>query len=416
MATNIERIVEPVIEDPVVDILAESTETAASGKGSAVASLVPALNLGPVGRGGRPHQSGVTELPEERFSDASDPGNGATDPGSNSLPESDNFSFPPRSGTIGEAGSDSDPFGFISSRPSTYPNTGISPPNGGTENSEGGAPDVSNDGDDETRPDEVPDESGGSEPPAETGADEDDPNETAQPDTVPGATVFGTEGDDIIDVRFVFPAEVRTESGTLNGTTHNADVVTGNGGDDVINGGGGDDVIDGGAGDDTLNGDAGDDTLAGGSGDDTLGGGSGDDALTGGHDDDILIGGNGNDELTGGGGTDQLTGGSGADRFVFDDVAGSPAQAPDLVFDFNAVQGDQIDLSGIDAISGTAENDEFNFIGDDAFSGSAGELRFVQDLADGLLEGDVNGDGTADMTIELLGVTSLTGDDIMGLG
>ena len=36
--------------------------------------------------------------------------------------------------------------------------------------------------------------------------------------------------------------------------------------------------------------------------------------------------------------------------------------------------------------------------------------------SDGLLEGDVNGDATADMTIELLGVTSLTGDDIMGLG
>ena len=370
MATIIERIVEPVIENPVVDILAEPD------KGSAVASRVPALNLGPVSRSGRPHRSGHALLPEERFSDASDPSQSS----SATLPQPDNFSFAPRSGTIREDGSD--PFGVTSSRSSTYPITGNTPPN---------------DNNDETPPDEVPDE-------------------TSQPDTVPGATVFGTEGDDIIDVKFVFPAEVRTEPGTLNGTTHKADVVSGNGGDDTVKGGGGGDVIDGGAGDDTLNGDAGDDTLAGGSGDDTLGGGSGDDALTGGHDDDILIGGNGNDELTGGGGTDQLTGGSGADRFVFDDVAGSPAQAPDLVFDFNAVQGDQIDLSGIDAISGTAENDEFNFIGDDAFSGSAGELRFVQDLADGLLEGDVNGDGTADMTIELLGVTSLTGDDIIGLG
>ena len=42
MATIIERIVEPVIENPVVDILAEPD------KGSAVASRVPALNLGPV--------------------------------------------------------------------------------------------------------------------------------------------------------------------------------------------------------------------------------------------------------------------------------------------------------------------------------------------------------------------------------
>jgi Ca2+-binding RTX toxin-like protein len=355
-------------------------------------------------------------LPEERFSDASDPGTSSTDPGRDTLPELSNFSFVPRSGTIGETGSDPDPFGVTSSRPSTYTSTGKSPPNDGTENSEDVDPDVSNDGDNETSPDEVPDESGGSDNPAEAGAYEDEPNEAPQPDNVPGATVFGTEGDDIIDVKFVFPAEVRTEPGTLNGTSHNADVVSGIGGDDAINGGGDDDILDGGTGDDTLNGEAGDDTLAGGSGDDTLDGGSGDDALNGGGDDDILIGGDGNDELTGGGGTDYLIGGSGADRFVFDDVAGSPTQSPDLVFDFNAVQGDRIDVSGIDAISGTTENDEFMFIGDDAFSGSAGELRFVHDPTNGLLEGDVNGDGTADMTIELLGVTSLTGDDIMGIG
>ena len=120
--------------------------------------------------------------------------------------------------------------------------------------------------------------------------------------------------------------------------------------------------------------------------------------------------------VDGGGGTDQLTGGIGADRFVFDDVADSPPQAPDLVFDFSAVQGDRIDVSGIDAVSGTPENEDFIFIGDDAFSGSAGELRFLPDFEDGLLEGDINGDGTADFTIELLGVTSLVGDDIMGIG
>ena len=193
-------------------------------------------------------------------------------------------------------------------------------------------------------------------------------------------------------------------------------MVTGKGGDDAISGGGGDDDIYGGAGDDTLNGEAGDDTLTGGSGDDTLDGGSGDDALAGGDDDDILIGGDGNDELTGGAGTDQLIGGSGADRFVFGDAAGSHAQAPDLVFDFDAVQGDRIEVSGIDAISGTTENDEFIFVGDDVFSGSAGELRFVQDHADGLLEGDINGDATADFSLELLGVTSITGEDIMGIG
>jgi hypothetical protein len=165
MATIIERIVEPVIENPVVDILAEP------GKGSAVASQVPALNLGPVSRSGRPHRSGGALLPEDRISDASDPSRSS----SANLPQPDNFSFAPRSGTIREDGSD--PFGVTSSRPSTYPITGNTPPS---------------DNDDETPPDEVPDE-------------------TPQPDTVPGATVFGTDGDDIIDVKFVFPAEVRTE-------------------------------------------------------------------------------------------------------------------------------------------------------------------------------------------------------------
>jgi len=104
MATVIERIVEPVIENPVVDILAET------GKGSAAASRVPALNLGPVSRSGRPHQSGGALLPEERLSDASDLSQSSTDPGRDTLPKPGNFSFAPRSGTIGEAGSDPDPF------------------------------------------------------------------------------------------------------------------------------------------------------------------------------------------------------------------------------------------------------------------------------------------------------------------
>jgi hypothetical protein len=104
MASFIEKIVEPVIENPVVDILAEP------GKGNAVASQVPALNLGPFSRSGRPHRSGGALLPEERFSDASDLSQSSSDPGRDTLPKPGNFSFAPRSGTIGEAGSDPDPF------------------------------------------------------------------------------------------------------------------------------------------------------------------------------------------------------------------------------------------------------------------------------------------------------------------
>jgi Ca2+-binding RTX toxin-like protein len=424
MARIVEKIVEPVIENPVVDILAEP------GNGLAAASQVPRLKLGTLGRHGRPHPSGAGVLPEEKLSIGSDEGERAADPGLDARP--DYLSFPRSSGTIEAGDSGPGPKESTDSSPPGPSKSLRSKSNDDNESGEGDGPNTSDDSNNETTPNVIIDESGGSEgdPPTdsdqdnsggsgdstETGGSEDDTNEAPQPAPVPGTTVFGTQGDDIIDVKFVFPAEVRTKPGTLNGTTHKADVVNGNGGDDSINGGGGGDVIDGGAGDDTLNGEAGDDTLAGGSGDDILDGGSGDDALTGGGDDDILIGGSGNDELTGGAGTDQLIGGGGADRFVFDDIAGSLPQAPDLVFDFSAVQGDQIDVSGIDAISGTTENDEFIFVGDDEFSGSAGELRFVHDFEDGLLEADINGDGTADFTIELLGVTSLTGDDIFGLG
>jgi len=387
MAKIIENVVETVIEDPVVDILADLP-----GNGYTAASQVPRLKLGTLGRHGSPHPSGAGVLPEEKFSSGSDPGERTAGPGLDARP--DYLSFPRSSGTTEEDGSGPGPQESTDSRPSSPPKSLRSKSNDGDESGEGDDPITSDDSN-----------------------NEDNPNETPQPDTVAGATVFGTQGDDVIDVKFVFPAEVRTEPGNLEGTTHEADAVYGNGGDDTVNGGGGDDDnIDGGSGDDILNGEDGKDVLAGGSGDDILYGGSGDDALSGGDDDDILIGGDGNDELTGGGGTDQLTGGSGADRFVFNDIAGSPLQAPDLVFDFNAMQGDRIDVSGIDAVSGTPENEEFVFIGDDAFSGSAGELRFVPDFEDGLLEGDVNGDGTADFAIELLGVTSLTGDDIFGIG
>jgi Ca2+-binding RTX toxin-like protein len=374
MTTIIEKIIETVIEDPVVDILAGSAETAAP----ASANQVPTLKSGTVSRFGSPRRPGGAVLGEARFPNPWDEDKNASVAGQGISCKPDYLSFPLKSSLSEADGSDPGPPGLNDSRSSPPPPNGLNTNSkGGLENGEGEGPDPSNSGDGETRSNAIIDESGGSD--NHTG-NVDDPNEAPLPGTVPGATVFGTPGDDLIDVKFVFPTEVRTEPGTFSGTTHKADWVAGNGGDDAVNGGRGDDV------------------------------------LSGGEDDDILIGGDGNDQLTGGGGTDQLIGGGGADRFVFGDVDDSLVQAPDLVFDFKAVQGDQIDVSGIDAISGTAEHDEFIFVGDDAFSGSAGELRFDHDGTDGLLEGDVTGDGMADMTIELLGVMSLTGDDIMGIG
>ena len=406
MASIIENIVERIIENPVVDILNGPTGASAS----AFSSQVPTLNSGAPNRPGRPRPPGGAVLGEARLSNPSD--KNAAETGRDLLSETGYLSFPLKSSTTEEDGSNQDPKGLTDSRSSNSPSSSSPTSQDGPDEGEGG-PDDSGDSDNETQSNAIKEESGVGDNPT---GNEDVPDETPQPDTVPGATVFGTSGDDMIDVAFVFPAEVRTEPGTLQGTTDEADEVMGNAGDDTVNGGGGDDLIDGGADDDTLNGDAGDDLLIGGSGDDALNGGSGDDALMGGGHDDILLGGDGNDELIGGAGADQLIGGSGADRFVFGDVADSPGHAPDLVFDFNAVQGDRIDLSGVDAVSRTPENDQFIFVGDDAFSGSAGELRFTPDFEDGLLEGDVNGDGSADFTIELLGFTSITGDDFMGIG
>jgi Ca2+-binding RTX toxin-like protein len=77
----------------------------------------------------------------------------------------------------------------------------------------------------------------------------------------------------------------------------------------------------------------GDDRLLGTAQDDVI------DALAG---RDTLIGGTGDDILTGGRGFDRLTGGTGADRFVF------TASGRDCITDFNASQGDRIDLTAFD--------------------------------------------------------------------
>ena len=184
-------------------------------------------------------------------------------------------------------------------------------------------------------------------------------------------------------------------------------------GDDSLDGGDGDDRLTGGDGDDTLHGGAGDDRLSGGSGDDTLDGGDDDDILNGGAGDDSLDGGAGDDALVGGLGNDILKGGDGADRFVFNEASDSASETADRVFDFNAFDGDKIDVSAIDANSWTLEDDAFAFIGDNAFSGTAGELRFADSTYYGVLEGDLNGDGETDFGLGLLGVGALMAEDLI---
>ena len=107
-------------------------------------------------------------------------------------------------------------------------------------------------------------------------------------------------------------------------------------------------ALQGTAGADFLTGGAGADRLRGLAGNDTLSGGAGDDALNGGAGGDALNGGAGNDYLLGGLGADTLTGGAGPDRFAFL----AAAEGGDTILDFNAAEGDRLDLRGLFIVSG----------------------------------------------------------------
>jgi Ca2+-binding RTX toxin-like protein len=126
--------------------------------------------------------------------------------------------------------------------------------------------------------------------------------------------------------------------------------------------------------------------------------------------DDILFGGGGNDILFGGLGADSLDGGAGSDLYQYRAVAESSAATLDtLAF----AGGDRIDLSLIDANGTTAANDAFAFIGDAAFSNVAGQLRAYQSGATWIVEGDVNGDGAADLMIAVSSAAPLIASDFI---
>ena len=127
----------------------------------------------------------------------------------------------------------------------------------------------------------------------------------------------------------------------------------------------------------------------------------GDDKLWGGGGQDSLVGGSGADGMWGGAGSDSYFGGAGADYFNFTTVTDSPTGGSDYIGDLTTL--DSVDLSAIDANVNASNDQAFVFIGGNAFGGNAGELRF----ANGQLEGDVNGDGTADLVIRVQANTAV---------
>jgi Ca2+-binding RTX toxin-like protein len=219
-----------------------------------------------------------------------------------------------------------------------------------------------------------------------------------------GFTLGGAQGDRLISIENLVGSQF-------------SDTLIGDSGNNTINGGaGGTDIMYGGSGIDTISyagttsgvtidlnslfgggGASGDfivefENMIGTSFDDRLTGDRGNNRIEGGAGADTLNGDRGDDTLIAGSGADVLTGGRGRDIFVFNSVN----DGADRITDFER-RDDRIDLSGIDANSSTDANDAFRFVGNAAFSNAAGELRF----ANGKLEGDVNGDGIADLIIDL---------------
>ncbi|WP_236209959.1 retention module-containing protein [Metapseudomonas otitidis] len=102
----------------------------------------------------------------------------------------------------------------------------------------------------------------------------------------------------------------------------------------------------------TTNGTEASDLINGSKYSDILNGGNGHDVLYGNAGNDLLNGGDGNDLLIGGVGNDILTGGAGADIFVW--KAGDLGN--DVIKDFNAGEGDRIDLSDLLPDAANANN------------------------------------------------------------
>ncbi len=136
--------------------------------------------------------------------------------------------------------------------------------------------------------------------------------------------------------------------------------------------------------------------------------------VTGGSANDSLTGNGGANILNGGGGADTLTGGAGNDTFDFNNISetGVGAGNRDIITVFelsNAAGGDVIDLSGIDAISGGANN-AFALTatgGTGAFT-ALGQLRYFNDGTNTFIEGNTTGTNAADFQIQVNGLHTFT--------
>jgi Ca2+-binding RTX toxin-like protein len=269
-------------------------------------------------------------------------------------------------------------------------------------------------------------------------------------------TLFGDAGADVldggagVDTANYLPSSagvvVLLDAGTGQGGAAAGDVllnvenIVGSTFGDSLTGSEGINVLAGGVGNDVLAGLAGADTLNGGNGNDTatyaastagvivdlaLGAGLGGDAtndtlisienLTGSGFADTLVGndfanalsgGDGADRLIGGRGVDTLTGGAAGDTFVWRDIkeSGTIVAAMDLIADFDPLEADVIDLSGVDANAIAAGNQAFTFIGAAGFSGTPGEINFIHINGETIIQLQTGVVGDTEMGIRIAGI------------
>jgi Ca2+-binding RTX toxin-like protein len=264
------------------------------------------------------------------------------------------------------------------------------------------------------------------------------------------------EGMDTVHTSIDYTLADNVEAGEMIG---NANLnLTGNALDNVLHGNDGNNILSGGLGADSMIGEGGDDifivdnvndlvfefqngghdlirtsvdyglaanvedgtllgsadlTLGGNSLDNVLTGNSGNNVLTGYGGTDKLYGAEGNDTLYGGWGNTTLTGGTGADTFAFTNMINfgieyGTGSSHNVIADFNALEGDKIDFSHFDSDPMTLGLQHMTFIGSNEFNGF-GQLRFV----DHVLSGNLSPDSGGYFEVQLVGVNSLSANDVI---
>jgi serralysin len=131
------------------------------------------------------------------------------------------------------------------------------------------------------------------------------------------------------------------------------------------------------------------------------------DTLTGDAQTNVIYGGAGDDVITGGGGGDKLFGGSGHNTYVYTATSDSTRASPDLISDWND-STDKIDVSAIDADTGTPGDQAFHVGGG---GGHAGDIVVTYDAVHNKTLLDFYVDNTANIAMEI----TLLGDHSDGV-